>query len=120
MRYPDACENPVQLSLAQFLHRAVELASNDEKKAEFIQFMLAGRDLQQGKECTVSVNIQQGVEVPQIEDLKFTWDFDSIIGVSHDIPYLNALSVFPVPPFSEVLKHRNHIFGNAFNEAVSF
>ncbi|TFY75450.1 hypothetical protein EWM64_g8562 [Hericium alpestre] len=75
----------------------------------FIRYVLAGRSLNDNGQTVnrLIVNPRMGHVVnPQFEIMR---DYDSIIGVDKQIPYTIPLAIFPVPPFSETLKKKNHI-----------
>ncbi|TFY73345.1 hypothetical protein EWM64_g10666, partial [Hericium alpestre] len=75
----------------------------------FIRYVLAGRSLNDHGQTVnrLIVNPRMGRIVDR--PFEITRDYDSIIGVDKQIPYRIALAVFPVPPFSETLKKKNHI-----------
>ncbi|TFY76967.1 hypothetical protein EWM64_g7046 [Hericium alpestre] len=75
----------------------------------FIRYVLAGRSLNDHGQTVnrLIVNPRMGRVVDR--PFEITRDYDSIIGVDKQIPYRIALAVFPVPPFSETLKKKNHI-----------
>lgn len=120
--YPDdRDQNPTQLSLEQFCHKANRLYaalqnSSDAKEAEhatrFNQFVLAGRTRNRhGVPGHVTLNACQGLL--EIEELTVTRDYDSLIGISKDLPFTHHLELLPVPPFKLTLKTPNHVNSTA-------
>ncbi len=103
----------ITLSINQFTETAQTLASSEDG-SKFVPFVLAGRllddeDIFEDVEKRVFVNPIVDAECPPGRELKFSRDYDSVIGVSSDLPYLSPLAVFPVPPFKDTLKRTNHV-----------
>lgn len=119
MNYPDDSSDIIQMSLQEFTRRAEQLSHVENGEDAYVRFVLAGRDMRDGREHCIVVNPLQAADIPDANMFKFTRDFDSIIGITKDIPYTQSLSVFPVPPFAETLKDRSHVMGLAYGPAVS-
>ena len=122
--YPDDREaNPDQLTFREFvqeacqLYQAIEDGDQDDELT-FLKFVLAGhRGLDPMSQCSITINALQGI--PDIQDIRVTHDFDSLIGLTRTLPYLVPLMVWPVPPFRETLKVNNHVMAVAINSEVS-
>lgn len=120
--YPDDREaNATQLSFHEFCIKAdqlyVHLQENttteaDENQAakEFFHFVLAGRTITQNNvNGHITLNACQGL--PRNTQYEVSQDYDSLIGISRDLPYNNHLELTPVPPFKYTLKTDNHLLG---------
>ncbi|KAG6370137.1 hypothetical protein JVT61DRAFT_12439 [Boletus reticuloceps] len=125
--YPDdRDQNAAQLSLEQFCHKANQLYvalqnSSDEEEAEhakrFTQFVLAGRTRNRhGVPGHITVNACQGLV--DIDEFKVTRDYDSLIGISKDLPFTTHLELMPVPPYKLTLSSPNHLNGTAIENNV--
>ncbi|THH21444.1 hypothetical protein EUX98_g8377 [Antrodiella citrinella] len=97
-----------QLSLRQFATTASRLY--EDNTGDFLSFVLSGEanddngDVQQ-----YAVNALQGASPIIHDELEFSRDIDSIIGVTQTLPFKVPLSIFPIAPFSETLKKNSHI-----------
>lgn len=108
--YPDETLPESQVSLegfikiAQSLHsQSTAIQATDEA---FVRFALAGRIHQSSR---VSVNSRQGVPELKTSDCSIQRDFDSVIGITRDLPFSAALAVFPLASFRDTLKTDNHL-----------
>lgn len=124
--YPDDHEIfPDQITFRQFVEEARQLyidmtAPNPNHGAEltFLKFVLAGRrGLNLADQRDVALNTLQGL--PPLGAINLMRDYDSLMGITYDLPYSVALSIWPVPPFREVLKENNHITALIFNDMVN-
>ncbi|KAG9308264.1 hypothetical protein JVU11DRAFT_12151 [Chiua virens] len=120
--YPDDREpEPVQLTLSEFVREASGYYNaignhNRDDELEFLKFVLAGRrGLQLNDQRSITVNAIQGQ--PDIDRVTATHDYDSLIGTTQTLPYLVALTVWPVPSFRDTLKSNNHVTSIAYNQA---
>lgn len=121
MPSPDEDLPQKQVTLQEFLQLADSLLYTRNDVNGFVRFVLAGRysTVQDGPMSRVFVNAKQGLHtgLPDAE-LLVTRDYDSIIGISKDLPYKAALQVFPVAPFKETLKKNNHVKALAYDSRV--
>lgn len=116
----------IELSIQKFTAIAQQFATTDDG-SKFLPFVLAGRMLddedidENGDDVLkrVFVNAVVDAECPLEDMLSLTRDYDSVIGISNDLPYTDALSIFPVPPFKETLKRDNHIKRQISRQDVS-
>lgn len=130
--YPDDREsNPIQMSFHAFCLQADELyvhlqenTTTEEEEAfaakDFYRFVLAGRSRDKENEnepCHISINACQ--DLPQNIQYEVSRDYDSVIGLSRDLPYNNHLELTPVPPFQYTLKMTNHMDGIAYLDVSS-
>lgn len=95
-----------QLSLSQFT-RLMKEASKSQDELEFINAALCGRTTVDNMDHRIILNARQDLEPPASP--RFTRDFDSAIGITHDLPFTASLNIFPVPSFKETLKKGNHV-----------
>lgn len=128
--YPDDREsNPIQMSFhafclkadALYVHLQEDTATEaDEAFAakEFYRFVLAGRSrTNENESCHVTLNACE--DLPQNIQYEVSRDYDSVIGLSRDLPYNNHLELTPVPPFIYTLKMNNHMDGIAYSAVSS-
>ena len=111
MQYPNEFLRPVQLGLTDFVDYAKGFLEENTPDAvdNFINLVLAGRLSLAGEERRVFLNALQGAKTPSLDDVTLTGDFDSLIGLSRDLPYTTSFSIFPVPPFRDTMKADNHL-----------
>lgn len=120
MRQPDEDLPHKQVSLQEFLQIADNLLYEKQDVYKFVRFVLAGRYIGEGPMSRVFVNAKQGLHTGLPDGaVNVTRDYDSILGISNDLPYMSALAVFPLPPFKETLKKNNHMCSLAYNSRVS-
>lgn len=123
--YPDDREpTPLQLSFVEFTKKARQLFidlqdttdPNQERVAakDFYRFVLAGRIYVDDLERHVTLNSCQG----QDSNVQYTLtrDYDSLIGISKDLPYSKHIELLPIPPFRMTLTQSNHLTGTVFVE----
>lgn len=120
MRRPDEDLPHKQVSLAEFLQIADGLLYEQKDVYKFIRFVLAGRYIGEGPMSRVFVNAKQGLHTGLPDGaVNVTRDYDSILGISKDLPYMSALAVYPLSPFKETLKKNNHMTSLGFDSHVS-
>ena len=98
MDHPDEDLSHLQLSLLQFMSIAQNLFRTDKNdhNYEFIRFVLAGRLGSNGTTLSrIFVNARQGANSPPPHACELRRDFDSLIGITRDLPFTSALAVFP-------------------------
>ena len=121
--YPDDRQDePVQLTLSQFVQEASEyflnMTNSRDDEQTFLKFILAGRrGLQREEQRSITLNMTQGQ--PNIRDITVTRDYDSLIGTTKTLPYLVPLTVWPVPSFRDTLTANNHVTSVAHDHNVS-
>jgi hypothetical protein len=117
-RYPhDDLVATEQVSLLDFTRTALEMSQvNPDDWLSYAKYVLAGRSTD---DHFITVNALQEAHSPDINECNMTRDYDSIIGVSHDLPFLVPLSIYPVPPFQDILRKDNHIKVTIEDDEVS-
>lgn len=125
MDYPNEPLPDRQLSLLETvkLHRrAVEIwnemgnnATVDDR-SQCINTILCGR--WPDPELRMSLNARQGALVPDLADCTVTRDYDSIIGLTDDLPYTIPLSIYPIPSFKFCITRPVHIWATVFTQPV--
>jgi hypothetical protein len=108
MRYPDEPLPSLQLSLKQFVTVAQQLWDGDELNA-FARYIVAGRLVGADDHRRVFVNARQESHAPQYPHYELRRDLDSVIGMTRDLPFSQAMSVFPMASFEDTLKKDNHL-----------
>jgi hypothetical protein len=77
----------------------------------FLKLVLAGQALdEQGK--IIRVHLIPEDDTPFFDSLDgavAVRDFDSLLGVSNDLPFVRSFSIFPVPSFRDTLVKNNHL-----------
>lgn len=109
MDYPDELCTVSQMTLEDFVKASQFLDSqctSDDTK--FIRFNMAGRFELNGVKARIAVNSRQGNSLLG-KTLHRRSDIDSVIGVSHDLPFIVPLAVFPLASFRDTLKASNHL-----------
>lgn len=109
--YPDEDLPERQMSLAQFNQRALRYLEQAEYigHAAFVQFVLAGR-YEHHQESRRAILDPELDAVPLVqEELTLTRDFDSLIGISTNLPFTTSFNIFPVPPFRDTMIADNHL-----------
>ena len=127
--YPDDRQsNPDQSTFRQFILETCALYSNmvnnvgedKDHELKFLKFILAGHsglDLQEQEH--VSLNTVQ--DLPPLGHIHVTHNYDSLMGITFNLPYRVTLGIWRVPPFKEILSQNSHITTPAFNpEVLSF
>ncbi|KAG1766213.1 hypothetical protein EV702DRAFT_981012 [Suillus placidus] len=105
---PDEDLPAIQVSLSEFVSAAEQMFVPDQLE-NFLRFVLAGR-LQYGdKLARVFINARQGALVPPISEYKLYRDIDSVIGVTHDLPFRLPMAIFPLASFRDTLTEDNHL-----------
>lgn len=66
----------------------------------------------------MSLNVLQGQEAPEYENLEIWRDIDSMIGISDILPYTTHLAIFPLPSFRDIQTKPLHIDALAFDPKV--
>ena len=104
-----------QLTLEQFTYIMFE-ASN-RGPMDYIDTALCGRVSIDQAAHRASVNARQGLHPPVLPE--FMRDFDSAIGITHDLPYTSPFNVYPVSSFRDTLRKPNHVQGPIYAQDVS-
>lgn len=112
--YPDETLPVAKLSLRSFNRRAYKILKKDLRNfphKRFVEFVLGGRLIKgDGVERRVYMDVLRGIEpTAALENLNVTRDYDSLIGISENLPFNVALALYPVPNFRESLKRTNHL-----------
>lgn len=77
----------------------------------FLKLVLSGQALNDQGE-TIRVRLTPEVQTPHFTALANTVavrDFDSLLGISHDLSFIRSFSIFPIPSFRDTLKKDNHL-----------
>lgn len=120
--YPDEIFPAFTLSLHEFNEKAYNLLvaeHDDPLKPEFVNLVLAGRcfapsqDEEAGQEeeieHRVHINVRQGLASAEDKEFNVTRDYDSIIGITENLPFRVPLAIYPIPNFKESLSGSIHI-----------
>jgi len=110
MDYPDEFLPESQMSLKQFVQTAQHLLSLEQSPdalVRVLRFILAGRLELNGSLTRIFINARQGAFPPSIYQSRR--DIDSVIGITRDLPFRIALSIFPLPSFRDTLTKNNHM-----------
>lgn len=111
MAYPDEELPDLHLTLEDFVSRAQNALSDPETYVEqdFVRLLLSGRVTDEITSKRISVNPRHsGAEVGGYEVRR---DFDSIIGVSKDLPFAVPMAVFPLHSHRDTLVEDIHLCG---------
>ncbi|KAK7675980.1 hypothetical protein QCA50_014254 [Cerrena zonata] len=86
-------------------------------RAKFANTVLCGR--WGDPPARLSLNGMQDAGAVNLNHYEITRDFDSVIGITDNLPYTHPLAIFPVPPFRETLTQDVHLSGPAFLDAAT-
>lgn len=85
-------------------------AQHPNSTYNFIQFVLAGLYIaNDGKYRRVHIEPAKDTQALQDMPIVITRDFDSLIGITEDLPFLEPISIFPVPNFHDCMNKSNHL-----------
>ena len=117
--YPDEDLPKLTLSLKEFNDIAYRLLDHslsnavDPKHHTFVNFVLSGRytDPEDNLQKRINIDVLKDVTPTRdIEDFKITRDYDSIIGISNNLPFTIPIAIYPIPPFDQSLTKSNHLY----------
>lgn len=106
-------------SLEQFVDHAKSLLEQEDVE-RFLQFTLAGKFHDPlGNPRRVRVNPL--LDSPSISTLQTiaTRDYDSLIGITNDLPFLCPLAIYPIPTFRDTLTQSNRLTKRIHYQASS-
>ena len=110
-------------SLEQFVDHAKSLLEQENVESaveHFLQFALAGKFHDPlGNPRLVKLNPL--LDSPSISTLQTTAtrDFDSLIGITNDLPFLCPLAIYPIPTFRDTLTKSNRLTKRIHYQASS-
>lgn len=110
--YPDEYLPTNQLSLAGFIEQANSILEDEEFEGDlhpFAQFVLCGRYRSEGGARRITLNGRQELRYPSRGDYTVRRDYDSVIGITRSLPFQDAISVYPLPPFRDTHRNDNHL-----------
>ena len=109
--YPDEQLPTEQWSLQEISALAGDFLDPDDSLVEgFVELMLAGRRLTLNGPRRINIDVHKDcIDPATLDDITITRDFDSIIGVTTNLPFSNAISVYPVPNFRDCVNKPVHI-----------
>ncbi len=77
---------------------------------EFLQLALAGKAIaSDGDVRRIRLSPSKGTPSALGTAINVTRDFDSMFGISNDLPFRRSFAVFPVPSFRDTVTKDNHI-----------
>ncbi|KAI6144777.1 hypothetical protein BKA82DRAFT_32023 [Pisolithus tinctorius] len=80
---------------------------------QFYRFMLSGHTHKpDGEPGHITVNACDNL--PNHRSYEVSHDYDSLIGISHGLPYSYHLELTPIPPFKYTLISDNHLKAKAY------
>lgn len=94
-------------SLQQFIRHAKRLDDPDDE-VRFVQFMLTGKDIQDGQTTQAYIDLSRSV-LSDDHPIEVARDFDSLIGVADDILVQSSISVCVAPNPHECLTTGIHL-----------
>ena len=87
------------------------------RAALFYWFVLAGcACIQHNLPRHVTLNALDNL--PNVNKVAFTWDYDLLSGVLYKLPYTRYLELVPIPSFRQTLKTNNHMKLKAFIDVI--
>ena len=73
------------------------------------RYIYAGKLVAQGDHRRVFVNARQDADPPQYGEYELRRDLDLVIGITRDLPFLQAMAIFPMASFEDTLKKDKHM-----------
>jgi hypothetical protein len=108
--YPDEQLPTVTWSIQQFSEHARAVLQNSDDVPDFVNFVLSGRTTaEQGGEIRVNIDIFQDCILPNDLPIELTRDFDSLIGITTNLPFQRSLALYPAAPFRDTMVKSNHL-----------
>jgi hypothetical protein len=117
--YPNETLPLLQMTLEEFVTKAMEILHDSDDIYDFCRMVLAGRLQVNGVEHRVFINARQNLPPIRPRNLTLTRDYDSICALSTDLPFSVPFSVFPVAPFRDTLTSDNFLKAKAYDKEVS-
>lgn len=128
--YPDERElDALQFSFMEFCEKAKQLytdlqrSGTDDEEIHhaklFYRFVLAGRARTE-EDIPRHITLNTLDNLPDVNDFNITRDYDSLIGISDDLPYTSHIQLTPVPPFTSTLKTSNHMKAKSYLDVSHF
>ena len=108
--YPDEQLPSVTYSIQEFNARAKAILTGGARIPEFVNFALAGRVVDGVGQKRVTIDVFKDCEQLQgRDDVTTTRDYDSVIGVTRNLPFCGPFSIYPAPNFRDCLTRSNHL-----------
>ncbi|EKM49390.1 uncharacterized protein PHACADRAFT_33457 [Phanerochaete carnosa HHB-10118-sp] len=108
--YPDEQLPTETLSMQEFVELAKETLTGRLTVPDFVRLVLAGRKKTAAGERRLNINVFKDCVSPaDIDNIAVTRDFDSIIGITTNIPLRTSLAVYPAANFRDSLLKSNHL-----------
>ena len=107
-------------SLEQFVEHAKTVLLTNEDIHRFVQFTLAGKSYDPAARPS-RVRLVPSLQTPAVDTLplRATRDFDSLIGITTDLPFSQSIAVYPIPNFKDSLSKSNHLCKQIHNQVLS-
>ena len=111
MQYPDEQLPTAVYSLQEFNQIAQELYSaNELDRLDFVNFVLGGRRKTENRVERVHIDVfQNHISLAGRDDITITRDYDSLIGITSNLPFCLPIAIYPAANFRDSLKTSNHI-----------
>lgn len=108
--YPDEQLPALTYSIQEFNARARGTLTGGARIPEFVNFALAGRARDEDGEKRVNIDVFKDCEQLHVRnDVTITRDYDSVIGITHNLPFCGPFSIYPAPNFRDCLVRSNHL-----------
>lgn len=101
----------VQMSVKDYVRTAQRYVMDGEGSLhDVLPFILAGRmpATENEPQRRVFVNCTQDALLDDVDEISSRRDYDSIIGISKDLPFTAPLGIYPTPRFEDSLNSNNH------------
>jgi hypothetical protein len=111
----------LEWSLSDFNHHAQHLIADGKPIIDFLNLALAGRWKRGNQHYRVTINPFQDCYANAAlgNDISITRDFDSLIGITTNLPLTCTLAMYPVPNFQDSLRRSNHLLKSVQYQACS-
>ncbi len=104
--YPDEYLPPRTVGLEEFLYDCRDFDNADDGH-DFLRYALAGRLEIEEVTHRLFINPTLNLDAPDAPTI--SGDFDSLIGLTKQLPFTQAISIHAVPPFRETLTRDVHL-----------
>lgn len=94
-------------TLEQFVREA-ETLHGQQDIYRFVQLVLAGKAYRGSEPFRVRLDPLAGADL-NTDRLIAVRDYDSLIGITDDLPFRRSIALYPVPNFQDTLSRPNHL-----------
>lgn len=79
------------------------------RRSAFVRYCLAGIATQDDEDVRIKIDPMRDCVTSADHPFTVTRDFDSLIGITRNLPFTQPVAFYPVPPFCETMVDSNHM-----------